>query len=199
MIIHVASFLIYSDIALRGKVIEKYEEFSARRFMNPWNVNVSETILLASCGDEFFRDNREFMEAAKHTNPTVNHSAIDHIDMAYEDDFNQSIAVISYPADVIGLVRQWTDTSATSNCIVFQACTLYDLPWIMKQVQFEYAYSSHPTDYHIMYYNNMFEISRPTYVWVIFGWVELDGGFANALGPEPRQADSWTRLLDWSR
>jgi hypothetical protein len=181
VVVHVLSYVFLSEWMMERKVCDKYLQFTERRFANPYNKNVNETILVSSCGDEFLRDLTCLIETAQNSNPEYTADQIDSWDEYGEDDFNQSFHLTSYPQDIIGRIHQYTDTLETSNCIVFEVCAIRKISFVFRTVSYRYIYSSQPTDFHIMKYTDRYLGSEPHYVWLLFTWVEFRGQIGNYL------------------
>jgi hypothetical protein len=183
-LVHVLTYVFLSDWMLERRACDKFLEFTERRFANPYNKNVSESIIISSCGDEFFRDPSRIVAAAKASNPDHKPEEIDHWDEAFENDFNQSIFFTNYPQDFYGTIQAKTDTLESRNCIIYEVCSRFSIPMMYKRIQFKYAFSAQPTDFHVMYYNGQNLISTSQYVWLLFSWVELTGEVKNSWGDE---------------
>lgn len=183
VLIQVLTYVFLSEMMLERKACDKYIEFTERRFANPYNKNVSESIHVSSCGDEFFRDMTRFVDAARSSNPDYPAEVIDSWDSFGDDDFNQSFQIRPYPQiDILGTIRANTDTLESSNCILFELCSRMSIPCFFKQVEYLYYYSSFPTDFHIMQYTDRAVGCRSNYVWVLFFWVEFNGEIVDTVG-----------------
>ena len=180
ILIHCITYWLYSDHALERSVGKKYLEFADRRMNNQFNKDLNESIYVASCGDEFFRDLDIFTAYARKSNPMHAEDLI-HEQLRFDDvGFYQFIYDVNYRIDLLGLFRQNTDTINPYNTIVYEACQIDRVPFLYAQVQFSHSFSSYGTDFHIMTYNDMMHRSKPIYVWFIAGWLHLNG---NILGP----------------
>jgi hypothetical protein len=171
---------------LERKASDKFLEFTERRFTNPYNKNVSESIYVSSCGDEFFRDTSPLEEVARNSNPVYRPIQINYAWQFYaggnvDAEFNQYVSFEGYPMDdILGTILRTTDTLETSNCINYELCTIRSRPFLYKQVSFRYMYSSFPTDFHILRYTDRILGSEPIYVWMLFTWIEINGEVVNA-------------------
>ena len=182
--IQIVTYIFLSDVMLERKACDKYIEFTESRFANPYNKNVSESIFVSSCGDEFFREPSHFIAASRSSNPDHHPETIDEWDEAFEDDFNQSIFFTNYPQDFFGTIQTNTDTLESRNCIIFEVCFRFSIPIVYNKTQYKYAFSAFPTDFHVMYHNGQNLISTSHYVWLLFTWVELTGDMRNTWGNE---------------
>jgi hypothetical protein len=180
-LIHVLTYVFLSDMMLERRVCDKYLEFTERRFANPYNKNVSESIFVSSCGDEFFRDISNLENVALASNPDFPAIAINNWDNYQEPEFTQFVKYQAYPHDdVLGTINANTDTLETGNCILFEICSIRSIPCFLKQVEYVYFYSSQPTDFHIMMYTDRGLRSASNYVWALFTWVDFNGEIVNA-------------------
>lgn len=160
---------------------EKYIEFAERRIGNQFNEDLNESIYVASCGDEFFRDLDVFISYAKNSNPM--HPADEHATLWSfgEHEFYQHVKDVNYRVDVIGLLHQNTDTVHPYNTIIFEACPINNFSFLFTRIQFTHTFSSYGTDFHIMRYNDMMHRSEPVYVWLLVGWIQFNGRIWNLL------------------
>lgn len=183
--VHVLSYMFLSDLMLERKACDKYVQFTERRFKSKDNKNVGEGIYVSSCGDEFFRDTAPLEEVARNSNPVYRPIQINDAWQFYDGgnvdaDFNQYVSFEGYPMDdILGTIRQTTDTLETRNCIVFEICSVRSMPFLYKQVSYRYTYSSFPTDFHILMHTDRMLGSEPIYVWLLFTWVEFRGSVGN--------------------
>ncbi len=182
-VIQIVSYVFLSDMMLERKACDKYLEFTERRFANPYNKNVSESIYVSSCGDEFFRDISNLENVARASNPVFPASAINNWDNYQEPEFTQSMEFRAYPQDeILGTINGNTDTLETSNCILFELCSTMSIPLFFQRVEYFYYYSSHPLNFHTMRYTDRGLGARSTYFWFLFTWVELNGEIVNVFG-----------------
>jgi len=182
-VIQIVSYVFLSDMMLERKACDKYLEFTERRFANSYNKNVSETILVSSCGDEFFRDISNLESIARASNPDFPASTINNWDYYQEPEFTQHVEFRAYPqGDILGTINANTDTLETSNCILFELCSTMSVPCFFRQVEYLYYYSSHPIDFHTMMYTDRGVGSKSNYVWILFTWIEINGEIVNVFG-----------------
>ncbi len=182
ILVQVLSYVFLSDMMLERKACDKYLEFTDRRFASPYNKNVSESIFVSSCGDEFFRDPTGLEAAALRSNPEYGSDVINYWDELGQKDgpvFTQYVEMVGYEQHIIGTISATTDTLETRNCIIYELCSTTSFPFY-DQVQYIYMYSSIPTDYHTMMYTDRGLESRSQYVWLLFTWVEFGGELGNA-------------------
>jgi len=175
-LVHVLSYVFLSDWMMERKVCDKYLQFTERRFANPYNKNVNETILVSSCGYEFFRDPRIFEKYAKRFNPAHRPERINNWDdFGGEPDFTQTVEVENYPQDILAALRAHTDTLDTRNCIVYEVCVTRAVPTLYRKVEYLYIYGHGPVNFHDIMYTDMNGAATSHYVWLLFGWVEVSG------------------------
>lgn len=175
-VVHVLTYVFLSDWMMERKVCGKYLQFTEQRFANPYNKNINETILISSCGYEFFRDPRGFEKYAERSNPAHRPDQInDRDDFGGKPHFIQHVEVENYPQDILGALRSNTDTLDTRNCIVYEVCTTESVPLIYRKVEYRYVYGYRPVNFHDIMYTNMNGLATGHYVWLVFGWVEITG------------------------
>lgn len=120
-VVHVLTYAFLSDRMLERRACDKYLQFTERRFANPYNKNVSEIIIVSSCGDEFFRDRTMLEKVAKHSNPERPPEQINYWDpLLDEPDFTQYIEPASAPQDILAAIRTHTDSTGARNCIIYE-------------------------------------------------------------------------------
>lgn len=180
-VVHMVTYVFLSDWMMERKVCAKYLQFTEHRFANPYNKNINETILVSSCGYEFFRDPHQLTTVARSSNPDHPPETIDEWDQAFEEDFVQSVYFRAYPSNVLDEIYRFTDTLETKNCIVYEVCSIREMPFLFKRVNYRYTYSSEPIDFHIMRYTGRALGSEPYYIWLLFTWVEFRGQIGNYL------------------
>jgi hypothetical protein len=174
--VHVLSYLFLSELMLERKACDKFLQFTERRFQNPYNKNVRETILVSSCGDEFFRDPTRLITVAGHSNPKYPPEEINNWETIEDpNSFTQYVRVVAFPQDIMAALRDHTDTTGTRNCIVYEICTTRSIPLSYRKVDYTYIYGHRPANFHDIMYTNMNGAATSHYVWLIFVWVELTG------------------------
>jgi hypothetical protein len=174
--VHVLSYVFLSDWMMERKACAKYLQFTERRFQNPHNKNVNETILVSSCGYDLFRDPAIFEEYAKRSNPVHRPHQINNWDeFGGEPDFIQQVEVENYPQDVMAALLVNTDTLETRNCIVYEVCVTRSVPLLYRKVDYLYFYGYKAVNFHDIMYTNMNGAATSHYVWLPFGWAEVTG------------------------
>ncbi|PZX55673.1 hypothetical protein [Algoriphagus chordae] len=170
--VNIVTYWWFSESSNLQIVNGKYLDFTERRLGSKWNTDTSEHIIVASCGDEFFRDLKQFERAVWKSNPKGTNYPID---LKVDNDFYQSVWQVNYDLDVLETIGIQTDTLNSRTCIIYKVCTKRTIVGLMKRIEYQYFFSNSPTDYHIMYYNRQMETSTPIYFWVLGFWVEFNG------------------------
>ncbi|CAL2078688.1 hypothetical protein [Tenacibaculum sp. 190524A02b] len=158
VVLNIVSYFLFSQMATEQLVNKEYVKFTDNRLKNKWVKDTTETIILASCGDEFFRDKKKFdlfvKNSSKRTTPYV----------LWQSD---------YHLEPMTELNKFTD-SLKSNCsIVYKVCSQSTMHSLKKKVSFQYYYADSKTDYHIMYHNKQMELKAITYVWFLGFWIKI--------------------------
>lgn len=177
IILNFISYWLFLEIASEKIVNSKYIEFTELRLQNPYTVDTNEYVWVTSCGDEFFRNEQRILETIFKSNPKGNQ--IERSQYFSENEFIQTVNRIDDDVDVLRLIQTTTDTSKSSNCIIYKVCTQRTIPALLKRVEYQFFYSSKPTNFHIMHYNKQVYTAQPNYLWLFGFWIEINGTISN--------------------
>jgi hypothetical protein len=87
-LLNAATYWVFVDNATQDVVIDKYLQFTERRINNDWNIDTTEYVYVASCGDEFFRDKETIDNMLSQSNPKGKAAPTDSR-FARENNFSQ--------------------------------------------------------------------------------------------------------------
>jgi hypothetical protein len=172
IILNMITYLLFSEISTEKIVNRKFIEFSERRLNNTWNVDTSELVLVASCGDEFFRDIEAFEPVVKKSNPKEN---VNPNEIYFGEEFHQSVWRVQDDIDILTTIQTRTDTLNSLNCIIYKVCSFRTIPCVYKKIEYQYFFSAFPTNFHPMTHNGKMEGSIPEYIWFFGFWIEFKG------------------------
>jgi hypothetical protein len=171
IILNMITYLLFSEISSEKIVNQKFIEFSQRRLNNMWNVDTSEVVYVASCGDEFFRDIKDFEPTVRESNPKGTKSPNELHD---DSGFYQLVWRVQDDIDVLNTIQTRTDNLNSVNCIIYKVCSFRTVPGIYKKIEYQFFYSAFPTNFHPMTYNGKMEGSTPIYLWLFGFWIEFN-------------------------
>ncbi len=171
-LLNATTYWLFSETSSHEIVNNKYLDITQRRLENTWNVDTSEHVIVASCGDEFFRYIKLFESTVCESNPK--HKEYPN-KLHTDSDFYQTIWKVDDDLDVLLTIREQTVTLKLRNCVIYKVCSMRTIPAFMKRIEYQYYYSDSPTDYHIMFHNGKMETSTPTYFWLFGFWIEIGG------------------------
>lgn len=170
--LNVVTYWLFSEISSQQTVNNKYLDFTQRRLDNEWSIDTNEHVIVASCGDEFFRNIKQFERTVWESNPKDTDSPNE---LTIDDEYYQSVWKVDDNMDVLGTIKNQTDTLNSRTCIIYKVCTQWTIAGLMKKIEYQYFFSDSPTDFHVMYYNGQMEASAPTYFWLFGFWIETTG------------------------
>lgn len=162
IVLNVLSYFLLSQTVSERTVNNEYYNFTKKRLINEWVKDTSEVIILASCGDEFFRQKDKIKAIIEKSNPknTIN-------------DYSYSYWRDNYDIDPMTVLNKVTDSLKSKNCIIYKVCSEKTIPSVIKRVNYKYFFSDSETDYHIMFHNKQMELKTITYVWFLGFWVKI--------------------------
>ena len=135
-----------------------------KRLLNKFTKDTTETIILASCGDEFFRNNENFRKIIEKSNKRNQVVNSDYFKASY------SFWKSDYSIEPMIEIDNHTDSIKSNCCIVFKLCSERTTS-LTKKIKFEYFYSDlNDSDYHTMRHNSQMELKTITYFW-FFGFL----------------------------
>lgn len=162
IVLNILSYFIFSQKSSERVVNNEYLNFTKKRLINKWVKDTSEVIILASCGDEFFRQKKEIETTIEKSNPRNR-----------INDFSYSYWKDNYHIEPMKVINKFTDSIKSNNCVVYKVCTEKTIPSVMKIINYKYFFSDSETDYHIMFHNRQMELKTITYVWFSGFWIKI--------------------------
>ena len=169
IIVNTLSYLIFSDSSAEKIVGQEYIKFTKKRLQNKFTKDTTETIILASCGDEFFRNKGDFRKIIEKSNKRNKVDNSDYFNIKNSYSFWKS----DYSIEPMIVIDNHTDTIKSNCCIVFKLCS-ERTNVITKRIKYEYFYSDlSDTDYDIMRHNSQMELKTITYFWFFGFWIQI--------------------------
>lgn len=169
ILLNIITYVLFSEPASQLVVNEKYLEFTERRVNNTWSADTNEVVMVASCGDEFFRAIDDFNKVIIKSNPKFDEPT----DVFFDEQRSSwSLFQVDHNLNLLSAISSHTDTLNSRTCIIYKVCTKRTVPAFWKRIEYQHFYSDSPTDFHIMFHNGQMEGCTTTYFWLFGFWVE---------------------------
>lgn len=162
IILQFLTYLLFSQSSSEKIISKEYKNFTKKRLNNKWVKDTTEVVIVASCGDEFFRDKNSFNETIRESNPRN-----------IKNELSYSLWNDSYHIEPMTEINKITKPSGSNCCVIYKICSEKTIPFFSKKINYEYLYSDSETDYHIMLHNSQMEYKAILYIWVLGFWIEV--------------------------
>ena len=163
------SYLTLSELSTNKVASKEYINFTKKRLQNEWVKDTTETIILASHRNEFFKNEETFRKTIEESNirSQKQNSPI------YSDSLYSFVKSDYYNTEPFIEISNHTDSLKSNCCIVYKLSSEKTIPLLIKKINFQYFYSDSDTDYHIMFHNSQMELKTVTYLWLLGFWIKI--------------------------
>lgn len=151
---------------LENRVFREFQKYNSKRLLVEGALRKnSEVFFFSSCGDEFFRDQKNL---SIKVNGLFNRTEEFYVD----GDTLRVVNLMDFNTDVVELLQGEVSEKENITCIIFKACNLEEVPFLFSRIEYLEIYTAN-LDFHSMIYDGRFESKEVNYLWLFCTWVKL--------------------------
>jgi len=174
---------------LEKELFNEFQEFSTRRLLNKYNVENKKTweiFYFSSCGDEFFRNDKQLEKEIRFSNPNrylkykKSDSNVGDLDEVFFQEKTKLIITenIEYYKSPLNIYYDNVRENNELNIIHFGACRINEITFLFKKIELQEIFSTHK-DFHTMLYTEQMLNYEVKYIWILFKWVRINKKLLN--------------------